>query len=149
MKLFICSFCCHLSAISFQFIAIGVLGVVPLKMPSLRGWQAKTVQFFNACEYLPPYPSAPPISPPGSSEKLHFSLKNCRETMLFEKKRSIGFGICAEVPTSDYPEIYVGVSLTLSTLGIHHCVQKEISCFASIVPLLHFSITDGCHSVTI
>ena len=65
------------------------------------------------------------------------------------KKQSIGFGICAVVLTSDYPEIYVGVSLTLRTLGIHHSVQKEISCFAAIVPLLHFSITDGCYSVTI
>ena len=117
-------------------------------MPSLRGWQAKVIWLFNACGYLPPYPSAPTIPPPSSSEKSHFSLKTAGKRCSL-KKHSIGFGICAVVLTSDYPKIYVGVSLSFRTLGIHHSVQKKISCFAAIVPLLHFSITDGCYSVTI
>ena len=63
--------------------------------------------------------------------------------------RSLIIGICAEVQTPDYPEIYICVSLTLCTLGIHHSFKKKFSCFAPIVPLLHFSIAYGCYTAAL
>ena len=108
----------------------------------------KLYSFSTLAGICPPTPPHRRFRPP-AARKIHpFHSKTAGKRCSL-KKHSIGFGICAAVPTSDYPEIYVGVPLTFRTLGIHHSVQKKISCFAAIVPLLHFSITDGCYSVTL
>ena len=66
-----------------------------------------------------------PLTPPHR----HFCTQSLPGKEMFWKMQSLVIWIRAEVQTFDYPEIYICVSLTLRTLGIHHSFKKKFSCF--------------------
>ncbi len=69
------------------------------------------------------------------------------EKLFFVKSSVINIVRAVEIAQSDF-QIHDGISLSFRTVRVKHCIKKMIFCFAPTFPLLHFSVTDGGHSVT-